>query len=223
MTTTPSSHLTAKVFAEYLQCKTKGQLLWRAPQSQNAHFTNVYCNRIKSDSADRAEHSTGRRLISFDDLAHLDLTRLERRFLIDCDTSYLDMSRVLISHRARTGSKPHERDPFLPILFVVDGPSQHWHKLLLCFSSIAISHLGQQMPSMGYVCHGYGREVSTIRFSSFFSETVHTLAEAQATLASKADVPLDLKNYCTTCEFKTRCRQIAIETDNLSSHRNSRR
>jgi len=58
MTTTPSSHLTAKVFAEYLQCKTKGQLLWRAPQSQNAHFTNVYCNRIKSDSADRAEHST---------------------------------------------------------------------------------------------------------------------------------------------------------------------
>jgi hypothetical protein len=84
------------------------------------------------------------------------------------------------------------------------------------FSSIAISHLGQQMPSIGYVCHGYGREVSTIRFSSFFSETVHTLAEAQATLASKADVPLDLKNYCTTCEFKTRCRQIAIETDNLS-------
>ena len=189
MTTAPSLHLTARVFAEYLQCKTKGQLLWRAPPSRNAHFTNEYCNRIKSNSADRAEHSTGRRLIAFDDLAHLDLTRLERRFLIDCDTTYLDMSRVLIPHRARSGSKPHERDPFLPILFVVDGPSQHWHKILLCFSSIAISHLGRQMPSIGYICHSYKREVSSIRFSSFVSETVHTVAEAQATLASRADVP----------------------------------
>jgi predicted RecB family nuclease len=216
MTTTGSSRLTAQVFAEYLQCKTKGQLLWRSPQPPIAHFTNVFCNRIKSASAERAEHSIGRRLIGFDELANLDFSRLDQRFLIDCGTTCVDLSRVHISHRARTGSKSNERDPFLPILFVVDEPLQNWHKILLCFSAIAISHLGQQLPSIGYVFQGSDREISTIRISSFFTDTVHALTEAQETLASKADVPLNLKNHCILCEFKTRCHRIAIETDNLS-------
>jgi predicted RecB family nuclease len=216
MTTTSTSHLTARLFGEYLQCKTKGQLLWRSPRPPISHFANVFCNRIKSDLVDRAEHSIGRRLIGFDELANLDFSRLERRFLIDCDTAHVDLSRVLISHRVRTGPRSHERDPFLPILFVVDGPLQHWHKILLCFSAVAISHLGQQTPSIGYVCHGYDKDISTIRISSFVTDTVHVLMEAQSILTSKADVPLDLKKHCTLCEFKSRCHQIAIETDNLS-------
>jgi predicted RecB family nuclease len=216
MNTAGSSRLTAQLFAEYLRCKTKGQLLWRSPQPPIAHFTNTFCNRIRSDSADRAEDSIGRRLIGIDELATLDLSKPERRFLIDCDTTYVDLSRVHISYRARTGPKSHERDPFLPILFVVDEPLQNWHKSLLCFAAIAISHLGQQMPSIGYVCQSYDGEISKVRISSFVTDTVHALTEAQETLASKSDVPLDLNHHCILCEFKTRCHRTAIETDNLS-------
>jgi len=216
MITAGSSLLPARLFAEYLQCNTKGQLLWRSAQPETPHFTKFFYNKIKSGSADRAEHSMGRRLIGFHKIADIDLSRVEQRFLVDCDTAYVDLSCVHISHQAWTGSKSTDGDPFLPILFVVDGPIQKWHKILVCFSAIAISHLGQPMPSIGYVCHGYDREISAIRISSFVTETVHVLMEAQETLSSKADVPLNLKKHCSLCEYKVRCHGIAIETDNLS-------
>ena len=72
------------------------------------------------------------------------------------------------------------------------------------------------MPSIGYVCHGYDRALSKIRISSLVTGTIHALGEAQETLTSKADVPLNLKKYCSLCEYKVRCQEIAIEADNLS-------
>ena len=72
------------------------------------------------------------------------------------------------------------------------------------------------MPSIGYVCHGYDRALSKIRISPLVTGTIHALTEAQETLSSKADVPLNLKKYCSLCEYKVRCQGIAIEADNLS-------
>jgi predicted RecB family nuclease len=216
MTSSGSSRLTAQLLADFLQCNTKGQLLWRTPQPKIPHVTHSFRNEIKLGSADRAEHSTGRHLISFDELSTVGLSRVEGRFLVDCDTAYVDLSRVDVSHRTRKGSKSVDREPFAPILFVVDGSIQNWHKALLCFSAIAISNLGQPMPSIGYVSHGYDREVSKIRISTLVTDTVRILIEAQETLSSKQDVPLELKSHCSLCEFKMRCRQVAIETDNLS-------
>ena len=216
MTSSDLPRLTAQRLADYLQCNTKGQLLWRSPQPRSPHFTSFFCNEIKFRLADRAGHSTGSRVIAFDKISNIVLSRVEGRFLVDCDTAYVDLSRVQITHRARTGPKAHDRDPFAPVLFVVDGPIQKWHKTLLCFSAIAISHLGQSMPSTGYIFRGYDRKVSKIRISSLVTDTVRILMEAQETLSSKEDAPLELKSHCSLCELKMRCRQVAIETDNLS-------
>ena len=216
MITSRSSPLPAQLLAEYLQCNTKGQLLWRSPKPEAPHFTSFFYNTIKAGSTHRVEHSMGRRLVGFDEIADIDLSGVEGRFFVDCDTVHVNLSRVHISHRPRKDSKSTDGDPFLPILFVVDGPIQNWHKTLLCFSAIAISQLGQPMPSIGYVCHGPDRDISTVRISSFVADTIRILMEAQELLSSKADVPLNLKNHCSLCEYKLRCHQIAVENDNLS-------
>src|SRR6476619_6339943 len=105
MTTTGSSLLPARLFAEYLQCSTKGQLLWRSPQAESPHFTSFFYSNIKSGSIGRTEHALGRRLIGFDEMGDVDLSPAEQRFLVDCDTAYVDLSRIDLSHRTRTISK----------------------------------------------------------------------------------------------------------------------
>jgi hypothetical protein len=72
------------------------------------------------------------------------------------------------------------------------------------------------MPSIGYIVQGDDSRVSKISVSSLVTDTVRILLEAQETLSSKEDVPLELKSHCKLCEFKMRCQRVAIETDNLS-------
>ena len=72
------------------------------------------------------------------------------------------------------------------------------------------------MPSTGYIFRGHDGKFSKIRISSLVTDTVCILVEAQETLSSKEDVPLELKSHCGLCQFKIRCHGVATETDNLS-------
>lgn len=211
-----SPPLSAGLFAEYLQCNTKGQLLWRSPQAESSHFSDALYNAIKAGSINGAAHSLERRLITFDQIEKVDSSCFDERFLIDCDTAYADFSSIDLPHRTGAASKTVDKDRYLPILVVADEPIQKWHKLVLCFSAIAISQRARSMPSIGYVCYGHARALSKIRLLSLVTDTIHALSIAEEALSSNSDVSLNLKKYCNLCEYKDRCRGIAIEADNLS-------
>jgi predicted RecB family nuclease len=211
---TAPPHLTARALAAYLACNTKGQLLSRSTIVEPSDFTDLVYEEFKTASAALLEQSTGRRLIRYDEIATHIAANDERPCLIDCDTTYVDTNQVGPQQLHKNAKATSEL--YSPVLFLPHGPIQTWHKTLLCFSAIALHNFAHTIPLVGYICHGYGRNLKKIRLANAIKNTLETLQEAQRTLASKADVPLTLNKYCSVCEYRARCRRIAIDTDNIS-------
>jgi predicted RecB family nuclease len=204
--------ITSRIFAGYLQCKTKGQLLSRsaAPRGEGLDIVALTHERFKRASVGHIQKSTNRQLIPYGELRTSDT----QSCLVDCDTTYLDITCVDQLQHFRVKRKPEY--PFVPILFLPHGPMEAWHKTLLCFSAIAICEVSGEVPLAGYICHGSEWSITKIRLRETINKMVDILTDAHRVLLSKADVPLILNKHCGVCQFRLRCRRIAIDTDNLS-------
>jgi hypothetical protein len=130
--------MTCKAFAGYLQCQTKGQLLWRSGRVE-PDFIEMVTERFKLASVAQIQTSIGRHLISYEELssAKCDKSFLDKLFLIDCDTTYLDIRTTHIPKLAGAKTKPESEDSLPPILFTVPEPLEPWHKTPLSFAAIA--------------------------------------------------------------------------------------
>jgi predicted RecB family nuclease len=202
---------TCRTFAGYLQCQTKGQLLWRSG-TDTPNFVELVSERFKLDSVARIQTAIGRHLIPYDEVS----AQLEQSFLVDCDTTYLDVSTTHVPQKVGTKAKVSPEHSFLPILFTIHEPIESWHKTLLCFAAIAIWNICRNVPYVGYICHGTDRTITKLRLTDAIGKTFELLHQAYRSIASEVDVPLMLNSHCSICRFNKRCRDIAIATDNLS-------
>jgi hypothetical protein len=210
----PDPHiLTAKIFAGYLQCKTKGQLLARTSAIEARDIIAPIHERLKLQSVAHVHTATDRTLVSFEQIANAGA----QFHLVDCDTTYVDLTQLDQSHRDAGKKKPCSGEhPLIPILFAPYEPPQAWHKTLLCFSAIAICQSFGTEPPIGYIRRGTAENIATIRLTNTIEKTIEILREAYPIITSRKDVALTLNKHCYTCQFRQRCRQIAVETDNLS-------
>jgi hypothetical protein len=208
----PESHvMTCKTFAGYLQCQTKGQLLWRSGTVE-PDFIEMVSERFKLASVAQIQTCIGRHLISYDELS----AKCEQSYLIDCGTTYLDIRTTHIPRGVGAKTKSEPEGSSLPILFTVHEPIESWHKTLLCFAAIAIWNTCRNVPHAGYICHGTDRTITKLRLTDTIGKTFELLHHAYRSIASDEDVSLILNKHCTICRFNKRCRDIAIATDNLS-------
>jgi predicted RecB family nuclease len=203
--------MTCKTFAGYLQCKTKGQLLWRAGTVE-PDFTEMVSVRYKIASVAQIQSWISRKVISYDELS----VKCEQSFLIDCDTAYLDIRTTNMPQGVGAKNKSDRDRSFLPILFTVHEPIESWHKTLLCFAAIAIWNTCRNVPHAGYICHGSDRKITKLPLTDAIGRTFEILHQAYRSIASGVDVPLILNKHCNICSFNKHCRDIAIATDNLS-------
>ncbi len=105
---------------------------------------------------------------------------------------------------------------FIPIRFICANKIGRAEKLLLAFDCLALSKmLGRGVPS-GKIIHGDDHAVLKVKTSDWVRE-VRTVIEKLAALLSSA-LPPDhiLIRHCPECEFQVRCRQKAVEKDDLS-------
>jgi predicted RecB family nuclease len=189
----------------------KGQLLWRSGTGQPG-LIELVRERYKLESVARIQAEIGRSIIPFGDIR----AQLEpAAFLIDCDTTYLDIRTTHVPQQLGTKTKVSPDHSFLPILFTIHQPIDSWHKTLLCFAAIAIWNSYRNVPYVGYICHGTDRTIAKLRLTAI-GKTIEILHQAYRRMASEVNVPLILNSHCNICGFHKHCRDIAIATDNLS-------
>ncbi len=71
-------------------------------------------------------------------------------------------------------------------------------------------------PPFGKIIHGSNQRVTKVKLPDLMEKAKAIIGKMSAKQASAAPPPLILNRHCTECEFKTRCRQIAVEKDDLS-------
>ncbi len=104
----------------------------------------------------------------------------------------------------------------IPIRFVFTNKLTRHDKLLLAFDALVLSGMPDCKVGVGKIIHGDDRSIVMVKLSPLVSEA-RTLTRNIAALLSNPSPPdLVLNRHCTECEYQSRCRQRAVEKDDLS-------
>ncbi|MGA3182127.1 MAG: hypothetical protein ABSF38_17465 [Verrucomicrobiota bacterium] len=127
----------------------------------------------------------------------------------DLETRLHALERVLPQGHGKSAQ-------FIPIHFVYNNKLGKAEKLLLAFDAFVLSEIIGREISVGKITHGDDRSMLKVKTSSLAGEVRKRLDKIAALLSNPTPPDLILNRHCAECEFQLRCRQKAIEKDDLS-------
>jgi predicted RecB family nuclease len=105
---------------------------------------------------------------------------------------------------------------FIPIRFIFTNKLTRHDKLLLAFDVFALSDMLGPDVGLGKIIHGDNQATLKVKTSTLASEVRKLTTKINTLLSSHSAPDLVLNRHCAECEFQARCRQKAIEADDLS-------
>jgi predicted RecB family nuclease len=105
---------------------------------------------------------------------------------------------------------------FIPIRFMFRNKLTKDDRLLLTFDALVLSQLLGREVSLGKIIHGDDHTTLNVKTSALAGEVRKHLDKIVALLSNPAPPDLILNRHCAECEFQARCRQEALEKDDLS-------
>ena len=104
----------------------------------------------------------------------------------------------------------------IPIRFIFTNKLTRDDKLLLAFDTLVLSEMLGSEIRLGKIIHGDNYASLKIRIAAMTSEVWKLTRKIANLLSSNSPPDLVLNRHCSDCEFQARCRQKAIEKDDLS-------
>ena len=105
---------------------------------------------------------------------------------------------------------------FIPVRFVFTNKLGKDEKLLLAFAAFVLSEILGRGVGQGKIIHGDNHDTLKVKTSSQAGEVRKRLDKISTLLSNPTPPDLILNRHCAECEFQLRCRQKAIEKDDLS-------
>jgi len=105
---------------------------------------------------------------------------------------------------------------YIPIRFVFRNKLTRHDKLLLAFDAFALSKALGRKVTVGRIVHGDDRVTLKVKTSDLKHEVEKMIDRLKVLISNTSPPDLVLNRHCAECEFQTRCRQKAIEKDDLS-------
>ncbi len=211
--------ITPSLFHAYLKCPTKcwlkfggepatGNTYAEWVQRQNDSYRDVSIERLRSEfppddcavAPTQENLKTSKWRMGFDVLVGLPE---------NVETCLHAVERVPAEGRG----KPTQ---FIPIRFAFTNKLGKDEKLLLAFDAFALSGILGREVSLGKIIHGDNHATLKVRTSTLTSDVRRRIEKIEALLSSASPPDLILNRHCAECEFQGRCRQRAIEKDDLS-------
>jgi predicted RecB family nuclease len=105
---------------------------------------------------------------------------------------------------------------FLPIRFIYTDKLSRDDRLLLAFDGLVLSEMLGREVSHGKIIHGHSHAKLNVKTSALAGEVRKHIADIAELLSNPSPPDLILIPHCTECEFQARCRQKALENNDLS-------
>ena len=105
---------------------------------------------------------------------------------------------------------------FVPIRFIFANKLTKSDKLLLTFDVLVLSEMIGQEITHGKIIHGKGYAAYKVKTSVLMGEVRKLTGKILRILKDKSPPDLILNRHCPECKYQDRCRQKAIEKDDLS-------
>jgi predicted RecB family nuclease len=105
---------------------------------------------------------------------------------------------------------------FIPIRFVFRNKLIRDDKLLIAFDALVLSEMLGRTIDCGKILHGDNYATLRVKTSALADDVRRLIEKIDKLLASSSPPDLVLNRHCAECKFQTRCRQKAIDHDDLS-------
>jgi len=105
---------------------------------------------------------------------------------------------------------------FIPIHFVFTNKLAKDAKLLLAFDALVFSKVLGREVCLARIIHGDDHATLKVKTSGLMGEVRNRVEKMRALLSNSSPPDLVLNRHCAECEFQARCRQKAMEKDDLS-------
>ena len=216
---TAQSPITSTIYEAFLHCETKAYLLLGGAiglTSDVQDWQAALENDFKRSASKRLQSTFRDGDYSFEIPSFESLREGVYRALFDplictrgIHTHLHVLQRLPLSRAAPTPI-------YAPLRFVRSEKPKLSDKLLLAFDALAISRLTGLSPRAGKIIHGSKFTTATIALPNLIVKAELVLDRIVARQALTTAPPLVLNRHCPACEFQSRCRQLAIEKDDLS-------
>lgn len=140
----------------------------------------------------------------------------KNRLIADCILSTNGLQSHTHALERSTTPVKRKQSPFIPIRFFPNEKITKYDKLLLAFDALVLSSAFGKMPLVGKIIHGSEQKVTKVELVGLMEMTKAIVGKITAQQVSPTPPPLILNKHCPECEFQSRCRQIAVEKDELT-------
>ena len=105
---------------------------------------------------------------------------------------------------------------FVPIRFVFSNKLNRHDKLQLAFDALVVSKVLGREVTLGRIVYGDDHVTLKVKVSALKNEVEKLTDKIGVLISSPSPPDLVLNRHCAECEYQTRCRQKAIDKDDLS-------
>ncbi|HTS05270.1 MAG TPA: TM0106 family RecB-like putative nuclease [Candidatus Eisenbacteria bacterium] len=211
--------ITPELFEAYLKCPTKCFLLAHGETAPGNTYTDWVRTQIadyRSEASQRltAGATPGECVIGPRAGEKLKFAKWTLAIDLTVGTDRLE-STIHAVERAASQNR-RELTQFVPIRFTYTDKLTADDRLLIAFDALVLSEsLGREV-GLGKIVHGDEALKLEVKTGTLASQIKKLTQETDVLLSSSLPPDLVLNRHCAECGFQSRCRQKAIETDDLS-------
>jgi predicted RecB family nuclease len=213
----PNNSITAAVFVAFSKCPTKAHLLATGVPAPDAFFADIEA-RISSmyKLALTQRLHVGTQAAEPLDFGGLSSSHGHEAIAhpVDCETAVYNFA--LPWQEGCQSQKSSSSGPYFPVLFSPWEKPNLSDSLLLCFGALALSQVTGILPDTGILIYGDGYRHSIAKIGNHVAQTRQIIHAIGASRQGRKAPPLVLNRHCAVCDFQARCRDLAIERDDLS-------
>jgi predicted RecB family nuclease len=210
--------LSCQLFEAYLFCPLKCWLRSRAePVTRNkyaewtpARKETYYQDGLKHAFAAFAEndHAINPMIVSDKEATW--------QFASDVRLQTHNLESRLLALEKVPSERSGEPIQFIPYHFTFENVLTKNDALTLAFDALVLSKALRREVNVGKIVHGDHYATLRVKLPSLRSQVQKTIKDVTALFDANSPPDLLLNRHCDQCEFQTRCRQRAMEQDELS-------
>jgi predicted RecB family nuclease len=204
--------ITASTFAAYLNCTTKGFLLASGEKPEDPFFADIE-QEIATAYAAKLQTTTSAKFSSLTCGSHT-----------NTGTTFVDAATAYYAMGSPTPIQTHDRAKrsqfgcdYVPVVYSAWDKVQQSDRLIVAFCALAIGQVtGSEAPALGKIIFGDAEGCKAVKVSDLLPEVRQIVGAIENNCNAKGPPPVVLKKHCQICGFRSRCRSIAIEREDLS-------
>lgn len=211
--------ITSALFEAFLKCPTKCFLRSNGEQGVGnayAEWVQTTSESYRNDGIRRLSEGTVPEEYILRSPSTRNLKAATWRLAVDCMAhaqaceSHLDaVERISPERRGKSVQ-------FIPIRFVFNNKLTLDDRLIIAFDASVLSEVLGHKVDLGKIIHGDVYSTHKVKTARLASQVGKVIKRVAALLSSNSPPALRLNRHCAECEFHARCRQQAIEKDDLS-------